>query len=337
MARPRPDPFTDSTCPSQSRAQRMDTAVRDSERPKTATNLPIPEPPGDFVQVGQRRMHLYRTGHGDSTVLLEAGLGDWSLHLRPLHVDLARTSRVISYDRAGYGWSDPARAPRTGMRIVADLENLLQAAGESGPYVLAGHSLGGLTMMLFAEAHPDDVAGIVLIDSSHPGQQEAFADVPAMAAQQAADLAEIKALATCAEAGLLDATEVLPQAPDFLSPELQQQWAELTTRTPSLRTLLLELDAWSRTTARVGGPGSLGDTPLTVLASGLGIAAEASLLSQHPDDAQRVDALWRSFQRDHLRRSTRSQLVVAENSGHYIYASEPALVIDAIRAQLPTS
>jgi pimeloyl-ACP methyl ester carboxylesterase len=83
-------------------------------------------------------------------------------------------------------------------------------------------------MMLFAEAHPDDVAGIVLIDSSHPVQQEAFADVPAMAAQQAADLAEIKALATSAEAGLLDATEVLPHAPDFLPPELQQQWADLT-------------------------------------------------------------------------------------------------------------
>ncbi len=104
MARPRPDPLTASIGPSQPCVQRMDTsAAKASASQKPATKVPMPEPPGDLVQVGQRRMHLYRTGHGNGTVLLEAGLGDWSLHLRPLHDELARTSRVITYDRAGYG------------------------------------------------------------------------------------------------------------------------------------------------------------------------------------------------------------------------------------------
>src|SRR4051794_40019316 len=113
-------------------------------------------------------MHLYASGAGNRTVLLEAGLGGWAPDLPPVHEELARKSRVVTYDRAGYGWSDPGPAPRTGMRITAELEALLRAAGEPGPYILAGHSFGGLLMLMFAQAHPDDVAGVVLIDSSHP-------------------------------------------------------------------------------------------------------------------------------------------------------------------------
>ena len=274
METPRRDPLTELA---ESRAnafsQRSETSgIKAAASEQAHTNLPVPEPPGDLVQVGGHRMHLYCTGQADRTVLLEAGLGDWSLHLRPLQEELARTTRVCAYDREGYGWSEPGPASRTGMQIIEELEALLQAADEPGPYILVGHSFGGLTMLMFAEAHPDDVAGVVLIDSSHPRQQEAFAQVPAMDAEQAADQAEIEALATRAEAGLIEDTEALPLAPDFLPPELKHQWAAMATRTPSVRTSLLELDAWSQTTAHVGGPGSLGGTPLIVLAAGIGIA-----------------------------------------------------------------
>ena len=293
--------------------------------------LAVPEPPGVLLDVGGHFMHLYCIGDGDPTVLLDAGLGDWSLHLRPLQEQLAGTTRVCTYDRAGYGWSEPGPAPRSGERIVGELEALLEAADEPGPYLLAGHSFGGLTMLLFAQGHPEKVAGVILIDSSHPRQEEAFAAVPALVAAQEADLANREAIAVRAEAGLVGAAEALPLAPEFLPLELKHQWAALVARPRSLRASLAENNAWAETTAQVAGPGSLGDIPLIVLAAGLGVAKADPGLALSPQDAERVDSIWRSLQEDHLTRSTNARLVVADNSGHYIYASEPELVVDAIR------
>lgn len=293
--------------------------------------LAVPEPPGDLVDVGGHRMHLYCTGEGDRTVLLDAGQGDWSLNLRPLQEELAGTTRVCTYDRAGYGWSEPGPAPRTGERIVGELEALLQAVEEPGPYVLAGHSFGGLTMLMFAEAHPERVAGVVLIDSSHPRQDEAFAQVPALVAAQKVDHANKEKIAARAEAGLIGAADALPLAPKSLPLALKHQWAALVVRPHSLRTYLAEDDAWAETTTQVGGQGSLGDIPLIVLAAGLGIAEAEPGLALSPQDAKRVDSILRSLQENHLTRSTNARLVVAENSGHYVYISEPLLVVDAIR------
>ena len=200
-----------------------------------------------------------------------------------------------------------------------------------GPYVLAGHSFGGLTILLFAQDHPEKVAGVVLIDSSHPRQDEAFAQVPALVAALEANRANREAIAVRAEAGLVGAAEALPLAPEFLPLNLKYQWAALVARPQSLRASLAEDDAWAETTAEVAGPGSLGDIPLIVLAAGLKVAEADPGLALSPQDAERVDSIWRSLQEDHLTRSTNARLVVAENSGHYIYASEPELVIAAIR------
>jgi pimeloyl-ACP methyl ester carboxylesterase len=294
--------------------------------------LAVPEPPGDLFDVGGHRMHLYCTGEGDPTVVLDAGSGGWSLHLRPLQVELAGTTRVCTYDRAGYGWSEPGPEPRTGKRIVGELEALLEEAGEPGPYVLAGHSFGGVTMLMFAELNLKNVAGVVLIDASHPHQDEELALVPDLEAAQQADLAETKAIAARLDAGLVDAADVLPLAPKYLPLDLKYQWAALIARPRSLQALLAEDAAWAETTAQVGGRGSLGDVPLIVIAAGRGIAdADAGVgVGLSPQDAKRVDSIWRGLQEDHLTRSTNARLVVAQNSDHDIYASEPELVIDAI-------
>jgi pimeloyl-ACP methyl ester carboxylesterase len=276
-------------------------------------------------------MHLYCSGEGDRTVLLDPGLGDWSLNLRPLQEELAGTTRVCTYDRAGYGWSEPGPGPRTGERIVRELEALLEAAEEPGPYVLAGHSFGGLTMLMFAEAHPEKVTGVVLIDSSHPRRDQAVAAVPALVAAQKADLANKENIAARVEAGLVGPVELVPLAPRLLPLELKYQWAALVARPQSMRSFLAENDAWAETTAQVGGQGSLGDIPLIVISAGPGIANDEPGLALSPEDAERVDSIWRSLQEDHLSRSTNARLVVAEYSGHYIYATEPDLVVDAIR------
>jgi pimeloyl-ACP methyl ester carboxylesterase len=125
-------------------------------------------PPGRLVDVGGHRLHLSCTGSGSPTVVLEPGQGGVSLDFAWITPAIARDSRVCVYDRAGRGWSDAADSPQDGARIAADLHTLLARAHVPGPYVLAGHSFGGLYVQSFAAQFPDDVAGLVLLDSTAP-------------------------------------------------------------------------------------------------------------------------------------------------------------------------
>ena len=124
--------------------------------------------PGELVDVGGHRLHLHCTGSGSPTVVLEPGLGGASSDLGWVQPAVARDSRVCVYDRAGRGWSDAAEGPQDAGQIAADLHTLLKRAEVSGPYVLAGHSFGGLYVQTFAANYPGQVAGLVLLDSTAP-------------------------------------------------------------------------------------------------------------------------------------------------------------------------
>ncbi|MCC7446249.1 MAG: alpha/beta hydrolase [Anaerolineae bacterium] len=126
-------------------------------------------PPGQMVTVDGRQMHLYCTGQGSSpTIILEAGAFSFSSEWYWVQQQLATTHRVCSYDRAGNGWSEPVAGVRDGLHIVHELHNLLKAANIAGPYVLVGHSLGGVTSPIYAAEYPGEVQGIVLVDSAVP-------------------------------------------------------------------------------------------------------------------------------------------------------------------------
>src|SRR5829696_2073059 len=125
-------------------------------------------PPGQLIDVGGHRLHLYCTGSGSPTVVLEAGGGASSSDFGWIAPAVARDTTVCAYDRAGRGWSDAADGPQDGAQIAADLHTLLERAHVPGPYVLAGHSFGGLYVQSFAAQFPDQVAGMVLLDSTAP-------------------------------------------------------------------------------------------------------------------------------------------------------------------------
>jgi len=127
-------------------------------------------PPGKLVDLGTHRLHLLESGRGGPTVVLEAGLMSTVLSWSELHRALAASFRVVSYDWAGLGWSDLGPMPRTADRIVDELHALLQLAFIPPPYVLVGHSFGGLTMPLFAARFPGEVAGMVLVDPVAPAE-----------------------------------------------------------------------------------------------------------------------------------------------------------------------
>jgi pimeloyl-ACP methyl ester carboxylesterase len=137
--------------------------VRGSIDAATGTQMP-----GQLIDVGGHRLHLSCTGSGSPTVVLEPGMGGASLDMAWIAPVVARDSRVCVYDRAGRGWSDAAAGPQDAMQIATDLHTLLERAHIPGPYVLAGHSFGGLYILTFAATYPDQVAGMVLLDSTAP-------------------------------------------------------------------------------------------------------------------------------------------------------------------------
>ena len=128
-------------------------------------------PPGRLVDVGGHRLHIHESGRGNGpTIVLEAGLMSTVLSWSSIEHELARSFCVVSYDRAGLGWSDLGPMPRTADRMVTELHALLERAIITPPYVLVGHSFGGLTMPLFAARFPEKVAGMVLVDPVVPAE-----------------------------------------------------------------------------------------------------------------------------------------------------------------------
>ena len=127
-------------------------------------------PPGRRLCVPGGALHLFDKGLGGPTVLLEAGVSASSVSWRPVQMELARHLRVLAYDRAGYGWSPRIRTPRTIENLCAELDALLDGSSAPGPYILAGHSFGGLLLRHYAARFPAKVAGLVLIDPLDPSE-----------------------------------------------------------------------------------------------------------------------------------------------------------------------
>src|SRR4249920_989409 len=125
-------------------------------------------PPGRLVDVGGFRLHVHSLGERGPTVVFDAALGGSSISWTFVHPPVGGFARAVAYDRAGFGWSDPGPMPRTAGRAADELRMLLDRAGERPPFILVGHSFGGLVMRIFAARYRADVAGIVLVDPARP-------------------------------------------------------------------------------------------------------------------------------------------------------------------------
>ena len=269
-------------------------------------------PPGQMVDVGGYRLHINCVGTGSPTVVIEAGQGDWSASWsNAVQPEAARTTRVCTYDRAGYGWSEPGPLPRTAEHIAHELHTLLHTAGIPGPYVLAGHSLGGLPVRVFAHDYAAEVAGVVLIDSMHPRQAKPFASArPPQPAAPASRLSLFTLPARISSLRLLAGPLDLKGG---FSPEVANAYVAYTVTPRHLQTTLDEGRGMPDSLAQASAITSFDTVPLIVLSRG------------HDQEQD-----WQEMQADLLTLSSNSQQLIADKSGHTIHLDQPAAAVEAI-------
>ena len=132
-------------------------------------------PPGELVEVNKQvRLHINSLGEKKPVVVIESGVGSWSLAWNEVQKEISKFATVVTYDRAGLGWSDAGETDRTGEQVNSELHALLTQTGHQGPYILVGHSIGGLYSQLFANTYPEEVAGLVLVDTRPPHFEKEF-------------------------------------------------------------------------------------------------------------------------------------------------------------------
>jgi pimeloyl-ACP methyl ester carboxylesterase len=273
--------------------------------------------PGQLVDVGGYKMHIDCMGRGTPTVILDSGLGDSYISWNKVQPEIAQFTCVCSYDRAGLGYSDSSPRPRTGKDIAEELHALLHNAGISPPYILAGHSMGGYDVRLYASLYRSAVAGMVLVDASHPEQQKHFP--AALNDMDASWVREQEFLEFATPLGI-------PRLLGFCASEVEARAAECNFH--SAREAVAEMKAFPESAAQTATTGSLGNLPLAVLSHDPN-KPQPDL----PEDLVKpINDAWQQMQEELSHLSTRGTRVVAKNSGHYIQLDRPELVIEAVRA-----
>lgn len=286
--------------------------------------------PGTLVDVGGHRLHLRCMGGGGAPpIVLEAGMGGWSQDWAAVQPLLARGGRVCAYDRAGYGWSGTPMQPRTGLQAVQDLRRALDAAGLPSPRVLAGHSMGGLLVGLYARTYPQDVAGLAFVDAVGRDYAAQF-PAPRYAAFRASLGRLLAGAAALAPWGLPQAaglsTSLVAVRLPLPERDSAQAWG-LSVR--HYRTLRAENEAFDGVLAEALAAGPLPRVPVRVLGSGK--------MNDFPpgleDEAMRT--AWVRNQ-ERIAQEAGVVRVVLARSGHYLHLDEPQAVaqaLDGLRAE----
>jgi pimeloyl-ACP methyl ester carboxylesterase len=299
--------------------------------------------PGRLVDVGGFQLHLHCMGAAAPVVVFDAALGASSVSWTLVQPQVATFARACTYDRAGFGWSDAGPLPRTAGAIAAELHTLLMRAGERPPFILVGHSFGGLVMRIFAARHRALTAGLVLVDPAHP---EDWIDPPAEArasiargrrlcrqGARAARFGVARAVVALVDLGALLPARAMVRlvsrgglrqsdegilAPMWKLPaEARRPLRSFWTQPKFFEALGSQIDVISASAAEVLRESApFGDLPVITISS------------TNPSDAkrQRQDAL--------AAQSTRGAHVIASNSGHWVPLDQPEVVVDAVRAMV---
>ncbi len=273
----------------------------------TRQDLAATPPPGHLVDIGGYRLHLWCTGNGAPAVILDTGLGGSTVGWGFVQPDVARFTRVCSYDRAGMGYSDPGPSPRTARQIASELVRLLDRSG-MGPVVLVGASIAGFNVRVFASDHPERAAGLVLVDASHEADAH---EVPPMARF-------VPVLSTLGVLRLLGVS--FGERVESLPPSVQRYGKATSFRSAGYQAAADEIIHIEESVSEVRSSRRQLTIPVVVVTGARG-----------------ADENWRKLQHDLTSLSERGCLMIARQSGHVVQVDQPEVVVDAIRGVVETA
>ena len=288
--------------------------------------------PGQLVDVGGFQMHIHCMGEGNPTIILESGAGSFSTDWELIQPEIAETNRVCVYDRAGYGWSERSPQPQSAAEITSALHTLLNNGGIEGPYIMVGHSLGGLYVRLYQKQYPDQLVGIVLVDSAHEEvrirSSEEFRQTEDAFFTQFNQ--QVKTFQAINGIGLMALSPSQCPANEKLPADAQAAYCAVLAMDGRFFTTLqeeYELLNVHIEQVREENLGDLGNLPLIVLEAGqlqwTGNEIKVSVLDEHKQLAH-------TLQQELAALSSQGKLITVEESGHFIQIEQPSILIDAI-------
>ncbi|MBN1898033.1 MAG: alpha/beta fold hydrolase [Spirochaetes bacterium] len=299
-------------------------------------------PPGKLVHIGQHNLHIWCMGKGEPAVILEAGIGGNALSMYMIQKGLSGSTKVCSYDRAGYGWSDDCPGDRTCDQIISELYTLLKKAGVKGPYILVGHSLGGFNVRMFAQKYPSLVKGIVLLDAAHPVQ---FSDLkepmefPLVLKKRQMQMYAIMPwlsgtglLKIFYSLGLLGPVGRFFGIPDDVPERYKKAYQGLVLNPRHWRTAKREIDFLCREKAsQAQKKNILGKIPLVVISADTGVGLPDNMTQEE------FKQIWLTLQKDMTRLSSNSRQFILKGADHFSILVAPEYtrkVIDIIQQMI---
>jgi len=285
-------------------------------------------PIGEMVDIGGYRLHMHVEGVGVPTVILDAGAGGIGLSWELIRPAIAKMTRVVTYDRAGLGWSDPSPYLRDAATMALELHSMLTNANVKAPYILVGHSLGGVVARQFAAKYPNEVAGLVMVDSAHEQQMKHFPGAVVKMVKSMKGMFAIMKLMSKLGIFALKPNLISIGGNGKLSKDLVSQMQSVMASSKSHAEAMVA-ESESVYAARTQPVSTLGDLPLTVISHGQldGEAVPPSLGQKVRDD---YEAAWQKLQVEITSLSTRGRRIVAEKSGHNVIFDQPEIVIESV-------
>jgi pimeloyl-ACP methyl ester carboxylesterase len=271
--------------------------------------------PGQLVKINNHNIHIYGEGKGEVTVVFTVGSGTPCAYTDYYYMqkELSKSARTVTYDRAGYGWSEPTSIPRTVDEQVDDLHKLLDKSGEKSPYILVGHSLSSLEIMRFAQLYPKEVKGIVLIDGGNPIYYGDFNVHTTLLFSSFLEVSRQCGLVrTLGSLGILTPMSGESKRYKMLPGELGEIDKKMFYRNLGNKTNRSEIRNINKNANKVIDGGKLGSIPLVILSS-------------------KSDSKWNTTQKELKDWSTDSSQETISGAGHYIHWDRPNIVIEKIQ------
>ena len=293
-------------------------------RNKLAQQFP---PPGKMIVSGDHQLHVFCEGSGATTILIQAGLNDFSLHWRELQSRFSKLTKTCVLDRAGLGWSESGKTPTTLQNMVSDMHNVLTVVAPNEPLVLVGHSFGGVVVRAYAQTHPGNIKAMVLVDPANefmPERINGYGEVLAKASSQ------FKTLGMLASTGLMALQPENIPALHLSGHTLDQYRAVLSIGEffygASRETGMMVNNLHAMQTI---GQNETIKWPMVIVSRG-----QPDPIPGLPEASTKsLEDVWAALQADLVKR-TGAQQVIAKNSAHNIQFSEPELIYEGVRSFL---